>query len=167
MAQTWKNADNLYIKYGTAEGTPGHAGEYEYDGPTRMVELTLDLTTVGSASAIVEDNVYWPVGARLEKVDVVTITAAVGSGAVLNFGIARNSDRSTAIDADGFIAAIPTTSMDTAGETTSLTAGSTYAGALIGTTNPTYVGILVADYDTAAFTAGLVAIRLFWSVPTT
>ena len=55
------------------------------------------------------------------------------------------------------------TAIDTAGETNVIRKGSTGAGALIGTTL-TNAGLLVADYDTAAFTAGEVVVRIRYSV---
>lgn len=160
---TWLNNDGLYLKSGTDAATVNKAGEYELDGPAHLIEATITLSGLTASPVIQSDQVFFPKGARIEKVEVVTQTAATGAGAVLNVGLVRSSDRSTAIDADGFVAALPLASMDAAGETTVLTAGSTYAGSSIGTTTATYVGMITADYDTAAFTAGVVKVRIYYS----
>lgn len=167
MTNTWKNADGLYVKFGTAAADLSEAGEYRFDGGSHLVEVRLDLTTVGSSSAIIDDSFRTGKSWRIEEVTVITDTAATGTGAVLNLGIVK-SDRSTAVDADGLIAALPLANVDTAGETTTLHAGDTYAGALIGTSlaSTAASGYLVADYDTAAFTAGVVRIRIKYSLLT-
>ncbi len=165
MANTYMHGDGTFQKYGTAEATAGAAGEYSTLGPMRMVELTLaDMTTVTATAAIQDDNVWLPVGARIEKVTVIDVTASTGATAVLNIGL-QKEDRSTQLDYDGLVAAIPLASVDAAGETTELVVGSTYAGALIGTTLA-FKGYLTADYDTAAFTAGKVIVRVYFSFPT-
>jgi hypothetical protein len=52
--------------------------------------------------------------------------------------------------------------MDAIGETVTHTNGTTYAGALVGTTVGANPGYLAADYDTAAFTDGTVLIRIYY-----
>lgn len=161
---TWMNNDGLFIKLGTSEAAQGVAGEYRTGGPTRMDEVTLTMTSLTTGPAIVDDNVFLPAGARIEKVEVVTTTASTGATAVLNVGLMR-TDRSTVTAAGGLVAAMPLATVDTAGETTVLTVGATSAGTLIGTTLAN-VNYICADWDTAAFTAGKVLIRIFWSNPT-
>lgn len=162
MVQAWFNPDKLYLKYGPDKATSNKTGEYDYDGPTHYVETVIDLSTLTASPTIISDVYTFPKNARIEKVTVVTQTAATGAGAVLNVGLVQSADRTTAIDADGFVAALPLASMDAAGETTVLVVGSTYAGTSIGTTNAT-VGLITADYDTAAFTAGQVKVRIEYS----
>ena len=89
---------------------------------------------------------------------VVEAVATSGGAAALNVGLVR-LDNTTPIDVDGLVAAAALTTLDTLGEKT---AG---AGALVGTvlTNP---GKIVADYDTAAYTAGTVLVRVKFYVPT-
>lgn len=163
MANTWLNKDGLYLKYGTAQATPNKAGEYCYDGPRHVIEISItDMTkiTATDGSYFVSDQVFFPKNARIESVEVLTETAATGSGAVLNLGLVK-TDRTTEIDFNGFIAALPQTSMTPAGKWTQLHEGDTDAGALIGTTTSN-VGYIVADYDTAAFTAGAIKIRIYY-----
>lgn len=155
----WLNADGLYQKYGTSKADVETAGEYKTFGSNRVIECVLDLTTLGTSPAIISDNLRFPITQQIELVEVFTETAATGTGAVLNVGLIK-ADRSTQLDYDGLVAGLPLTSVDTIGEKTTLNVGSTYAGALIGTATTDVGAYLCADYDTAAFTAGKVRIRV-------
>lgn len=160
---TWMNNDGLYIKYGADEGAVGKAGAYSAMVAGQLVvEVDITLTSLGTGSSILDDNVFIPKGYTITQVEVIATTAATSGGsAALNIGLIRK-DRSTAIDADGLVAALALTAIDATGETTVLRKGSTGAGALIGTvTDATYPGYLVADYDTAAFTAGVVKVKIY------
>lgn len=159
----WYNSDGLYVKFGTEQATASDAGEYRTNGPQRLIELSIDTMTGLTTTGVIQDDVtVLPAGARIEKVEVVTKTAATSAGAAtLDIGII-DTDRSTAIDDDGLVAALALTSIDAAGETTELTKGSTGAGALIGTTLAAN-GLLVASYNTAAYTAGAVKVRIYFS----
>lgn len=165
MTNTWLDPDGLYRKYGTTKAVPNVAGEYKTYGELREIEIKLDLTkvTATDGSYIVSDQVFFPKNVRIEAITVSTDVAGTGTGAVLNLGLVK-TDRATEIDYNGFLAAFPLTSMDSAGETTTITAGGTYAGALIGTVNSTFDGYITADYDTAAFTAGSVFIRIKYNI---
>lgn len=162
---SWNNDDGLYLKYGTEKAVPSTAGEYRLDGPQHMIEVGLDLTQAGASGAVAygTDNVSFPANAIIEKVEIVTKTAADSSGdsGVLNVGLIRR-DRSTEIDFNGILDAFPQASMNAIGETTTLTDGSTYAGVLVGTTVGANPGYLSFDYDTAAFTAGYIFVRIYY-----
>ena len=162
MAQTWKNNDGLYLKFGPTKAVANTAGEYKLDGPEHMIEVKLDLTTLTQTETIQSDQVFFPIDARITKVEVVTHTAAA-TGTAIDVGMIRASDRSTELDYNGLLAAFPTASMNADGETTTLTAGVTYAGAQIGATNSTYVGMISASAtDATAFTAGVIYVRIFY-----
>jgi len=162
----WLNADGLYLEFGTTKPATDAAGDYKGFGSNRVFEVVLDLTTLtATAGATIISNNLRPMGPSMmiEQVEVYTETAATGTGAALNVGLIKQ-DRSTEVDFDGLIAALPLTSMDVLGEKTTLNVGSTYAGALIGAKpTSTETGLyLCADYDTAAFTAGKVRIRVLY-----
>lgn len=160
----WNNPTGPYQKYGTEKTVPNTWGEFKEFGRLCTVEGTLDLTTLATGSTILSDVTYFPKGARIEEVEIVVQTAATSGGAAaLNLGLVR-TDRTTAYDADGFVAALALTALDAAGEKTVLRVGSTSAGAFIGTTLAN-VGLLVADYDTAAYTAGVLKVRIRYYVP--
>lgn len=166
---TWVNNDGLFIKFGADEarsGTAvGWAGEYmdATDG-SHVVEVVLTpMTALVAASTIVSDTVTIPFGAKIESIWLFCDIPATGVGATLNVGLI-DQDRTTAFDSNGFLEAIPLTSMDAVGETTIYTAGVTGAGTLVGATLQN-TGLIVADFDTAAFTAGRVRIRIKYHRP--
>ncbi len=164
---TWMNDDGLYIVTGLEEAAVSKAGEFRNDGPYHVATVTLqDMTDLGTAAAIIDNNTFIPKNARIEKIELVTETAVTSSGSgVLNVGLQKR-DRSTELDYDGLIAAAAVATFNAAGETLSITAGGTAAGALLGTTL-SESGYLTADYDTADFTAGKVIIRVLYRFVTT
>lgn len=166
---TWLNNDGLFIKFGSDEGKVGtaygFAGEYNVlnDG-MHAVEVTLTpMTALTTTGTIVSDSVTIPNGARIHEVIVIAETACTGATATLDVGLI-DQDRSTAFDDDGLVAALAVASIDAAGETNVLRVGSTSAGALIGTTL-TNTGLIVASYNTAAFTAGKVKVVVHYYIP--
>lgn len=165
MVQAWLDNTGLYRKYGPDKAAPTIGGEVLSFGELREVVFTLDLTTVGSSATILSDVQVIPEGVRIEEIEVVTHTAAdsAGDAGVLNLGLIA-TDRSTEIDFNGFIAAAAQTTMDAAGETTVYQIGTTGVGALVGTTT-TATGHITADYDTAAFSAGVLHIRIRYYKP--
>lgn len=167
---TWKNNDGLLVKFGTSEGQVDLGGQFGEDsGSTRITEVKLGYTDVASTDTIPGSGTgtVFPLGARIEKVEVVVETGVTSGGAAtVDVGLVRQSDRTTAISATGLVAAMPKASVDTAGKAVTLIAGSTYAGTLIGT-NLAYAGILTCKYNTAALTAGKVIVRVYWYMPQT
>jgi hypothetical protein len=156
---TWTNSDGLRVLFGTDEAVTGKAGEYCTDGAERVVEVSIAVTPLTTSAVRQDEFVTLPAGAFITKVELVTLVAVTSSGSgVLNVGLQR-LDRTTELDYDGLIAALPVASFNAAGETVSLTEGVTYHGALIGT-ELAYPGYLTADYDTADFTAGTVRVRI-------
>lgn len=163
---TWTNADGLTIYYGADAATLGNGGEYKTFDRSRVIDVEIDLTTLTANPAVIS-RVHFPHGKTLDKVEVITDVAATSGGsAVLNVGFYK-TDGTTAVDADGAVAALPVANINVAGETNTLTAGVTYAGALVGTVvEADEVTVISADYDTAAFTAGRVRLRFYWSKKT-
>lgn len=164
---TWTNNDGLYIKYGVDEATAGTTGEFMVtDGNKHLVEIRIAsmAALTDSTQNILDQHVVIPKNARIEYVEILTTTAVTSGGsAVLDLGLQR-LDRSTELDYDGLLADAPIADYNALGETKRYQVGVAGAGALMGTvlTNP---GYLVATYDTAAFTAGAVTIRLAYSFP--
>lgn len=156
---TWFDSDNLLRKYGVTKATPNIGGDYKTYGEMREIELTLDLTTLTSSAAIINDAVFFPAGVKVQQIIIVASTAATGTGATLDIGLQR-LDRSTEIDYNGFIAAMALTSIDATGEQTTVIPGGTAAGVLMGTTTGTLPGYITANYNTAAYTAGVIRIRI-------
>lgn len=160
----WTNSDGLRIKIGASEANITQGGEYNQTGHVHEVQVRFNLTSLGTATALLEPGIIIPKGARIEQVEVVAETAATSGGsATLNVGLVR-LDNTTAIDEDGLVAALALASINVAGEKNVLTPGITSAGALVGTTLAN-AGKFVADYDTAAFTAGVVLVTVKFYVP--
>lgn len=160
MTATWYNSDGLLVKYGPTEGASGAAGEYEWDGPTRYLELVIaDATTLTSSDVILDYNVVVPKNARIERVEVYVETAFTSGGsATLNVGGFKTD--TSAVDASGgFVAAVPVASL-TAGARIVLDTGASYVGTYVGTA-PTKNVYFSAKYGTAVFTAGKAYIRVF------
>lgn len=170
---SWLNSDGLYIQMGTEEAALVRGGEYTTLGSHRVTEFMVDLVAdCGSSAAILGSatsstygtggyGLELPEGARIEKVEIITMTAATSGGsAVLNIGLVRR-DRTTELDYDGLVAAATLASFNAVGETLTLTAGVSTGGALLGTTLANS-GIVTVDYDTAAFDTGKIHVRVYW-----
>lgn len=160
------NADGLTIKLGPSEAVAGRAGEYRTNTGVRVHEFFINLVDVTSATQTILDyNAGLDKGALIEKVEVETTVTVTGAGATLNLGLVR-TDTTTALDADGLgtAAVLTTTAMATKGTILTYITGTSGAGALIGTAL-LYNGLLVADYDTAVFTAGRITVRVYYSFP--
>lgn len=158
MAYT--NADGLYVKFHKEIATKGKGG-YVVGGDSFLhtVELRINAVDLADAEAIQGDGIVIPAGAVIEQIEVVAETACTSSGsATLDLGLIRQ-DRSTVYDADGLAADIALSSLNVAGEKVTLTAGVATAGALVGTTLANS-GLITASYETAAFTAGVLVVRV-------
>lgn len=154
----WVNSDGLLVKLGAVEATAQKGGATNISGDKREIVFDITMTELTSASAIVQDNLIIPKSARIEEIEIEVLTACTGATAVLNLGTVR-SDRTTTYDENGLVDAATVASLDTAGKRLNIIYGSDYDGAQIGTTLA-YNGLIVADYDTAAFTAGLIRVRV-------
>ncbi len=160
----WINSDGLRVRLGNTEAEVTRGGEVQGTDKRQFV-FVIDLANLGSSSALLEDTtgVIIPSGLRIDEVEVLNETAATGANATLNLGLVRQ-DTTTTYDADGLLVAAPRTDWDAAGETLIYRVGTTGVGALVGTTLANS-GYLVADYDTAAFTAGRIRVTIRGHVP--
>lgn len=171
---TWTNSDGLFIKFGDAEKNKTFGGSYCTYGPQHITEMRIDLTDLTSSAAIYPVNtvgVELPSGAFIESVEsYAEVLATSGGAATFDFGLIR-LDRTTELDYNGLLAAVPLAQMNEAGEKNiflgagdTLPSGLTGQGALIGTALAN-AGILTANYNTAAFTAGKLIVRVYWYTP--
>lgn len=164
----WLNQDGMIVKFGSNEASADRGGEYPFDGgPQRILELKFDYTDFTSNVTIPGSGQgsALPKGAFIEKVEVFAEVAVTSGGsATIDVGGAK-SDYTTLTSQTAFIAALPKASVATAGVTTTLHAGDTYAGAAIGTklSDITYVTV---DYNVAALTTGKIVVRIYYYMPT-
>jgi hypothetical protein len=160
---TWVNEDGLRVVLGTDEATPGKAGTVYDGGNKHVAEVEFDLTDLNtSTDTILDYNVVVPKNARIEAVEVITVTAAnsAGDAATLDLGLIKTSDYTDDIDQNGLVATGLQASMDPAGDKQILTTGGV-AGALIGTTL-TENGVISGKAGTEAFTAGRIRVRVIY-----
>ena len=156
----WTNDDGLFLQYGTDKATPTTGGDYRSPGELRDVEFDVDLTTQTTSSAIIDgvETTFLSSGVIIEQVEVVAIEGAAG-GTSVSIGLV-GMDRSTTPSngATAFVSALVTSTINTAGEKTIITAGTTYAGNYVGLAAP------VSGYFTAkvagTFTDGVIRVRV-------
>lgn len=151
----------LYIKIGPEVAVPQVGGEYKTYAELREIELTLNLTatSVIITPVIMSDTIFFPKNVQVQEVELYTSTLVAGATGTLNVGLV-GTDRTTVIDAAAFLSAFPLGS-SAQGTKTLVVKGSAGAGTYItaGTVSPT-IGYITADWDTAAFTAGTIKIRI-------
>ena len=158
---TWLNQDGLVVQFGAREAQAGRVGEYRSVGPQRFVEFNVDLVSLTSTATIQSFNTMLPRNARIERVEVIAQTAATSGGAAtLSVGLVR-TDTTTNVSDTALVNALALTAIDAAGETSNLIVGATGAGGSIGTSlaNNAYI---TARWNTAAFTAGQLRIRIYY-----
>lgn len=162
----WLDNTGLYQKYGLEQTTTQAGGEYRTNAELREIEFKIDLTTLTATPAIVAgaDNINFPAGFVIEQVEVIVDTAGAGATATLDVGLQR-LDRTTEIDYQAFVKGAAVATL-TAGNKITIIKGSTAVGDFVGTgtavANPGYI---TANYNTAAFTAGVVVIRVKYRKP--
>lgn len=167
MAQNWLNNDNLFIQYGSDKTAVETGGEYRSQGQTRVLEVLIDLTTLTSTAAIQSNTTFFGPGLSnsntwfIEAVEVDAETAALG-GTSFSVGFIQ-LDRATipANYSTALVNAMTNAAMTPAGTRLTLTAGSAFAGGLIGSapaaaTGPYYITALAAG----TFTTGKVRVRI-------
>ena len=165
----WLNSDSLYLKFGTDKATANKAGENVTVGALREIEVKIDLTALTQSETVQSDQVFFPIGARIQEVETIAITGAV-TGTAIDLGLIR-TDRTTEIDYDGLLAAAPTANMNSAGERSlyqvavTIPTGLTGTGALVGTTTSNVGYITCSRTDATAFTAGLIVVKIRYFVP--
>lgn len=143
------------------------AGELSSEqGDFRIWEVIIDLVNTTTGSAILEDtqDVVFPSGLFIDDVTVFAEVAATSGGsATLNIGLIRQ-DRSTTYDASAFLAAAPLADYNAVGKQKQYAIGVTGVGTKTGTVLANS-GVLVADWDTAAFTAGRIRVLIRGHIP--
>lgn len=151
----WTNKDGL-THFFAGELRQFEGGELPAAGANRTIVAKFnaaDLTT--TATSIGDPFVIVPRNSVIESVEVISETALVG-GTSVTVGL-KKLDGSE-LDHDGLVSALVIASLNVDGEKNTLTAGTTSAGALVGTetTVPGYLSIL----GDGTFSAGTVVVRV-------
>lgn len=166
----WVNSDGLRVKFPPASLVKSTGGEYRRYGSQHVTEFDVDYTQValGTSATVVyilDYEVVIPNTAVVEKIEFITGTAWA-TDTSLSVGTVRRSDFTTIIDADGLVDALVLGARDLAGETTVITAGSTYAGVLVGAQplDATYDAVICVCFESgAAPTAGTGQLKIYWT----
>lgn len=155
---SWRNNDGLLLQYGTEKAIPTTGGDFRSPGELRVVEVQIDLTKLTTSPQIADNakTTFFGQDMFIEQVEVVADVAATG-GTSFSVGL-LDLDGSTVLSNTAFVNAALLATVDTAGEKTVLTKGSTGAGAYIGGTSakPGYISALAAG----TFNAGKVTVRI-------
>jgi hypothetical protein len=154
----WLNNDGLYIKFGPSEADPTKGGSYKTLGDVRETEVRLVLKDLTSSAAIIADTTVIPEGAFIEEVTLEVEVAAAGSSSTLSVGLIK-TDRTTNISDTALVAAQTLATIDAAGNRVTLIGESGTAGTKVATTLADS-GLVTAKYGTAAFTDGIVRVRV-------
>jgi hypothetical protein len=157
-ASLWANSDGLVVGFGARDAETTGSAKVSVGGMRQQVVVRLKLSELGDTldtNDLVNAPII-PAGALLESARLFVESAAAGTNAVLDIGIAKAVD-STDIDDDGIDVAIATTTL-VDGYTT-LCDGAKIA------TELAYNSKVYASYDTAAFTSGVVVITVEYVVP--
>ena len=166
----WVNNDGLRWKFGAAQAVKGNAGEYRMNSSQHLTEFDIDYTMVAQGTSattvfILDYDSVLPNTAVVEKIEFITGTAWA-TDTSLSVGTVRRSDFTTIIDADGLVDALILSTRDLAGETTTITAGSTYAGVLVGAQplDATYDSVVCVCFESgSAPTAGTGQLKIYWT----
>jgi hypothetical protein len=157
----WQDPDGLFRQYGTSKAVPTTAGDYLSYGEWRDIEFTVTLSALSATPTIIANTTFLGTNVFIESVNVDMEVAAAG-GTSLSVGTMR-LDRSTVVSNTNIVNALVTASM-TQGASTTMTGGSTSAGALVGTTVTTAQLPDGAAYITATaagtFTTGVAKVRI-------
>lgn len=166
---------NLYLKFGTPKVAISPWGDYVSFGSNRVIEGTVDLTTITAGNTlIVSDVSFFPALASgqlfIEQVEAVAETGATG-GTSFSLGLI-DSDRSTIPSgySTSLINGALTATVATAGNKVIYNAGSTGAGSLIGSApaiqTPVAPDLVNSYYITCTvagtFTAGKIRFRIYY-----
>ncbi len=176
----WVSPDGIVHTFGTHDTTT-YPGASEGAGVGQFKEVVLklpDLTLLGTdATAYTAGNYVTsakiPGNATIQEVWITTDTAATSAGAadllLGTFTVSSTTKALVAVDADGLAAAADSALSDfsVAGETMILgkAAGAAQLGkTLANAADSTTPVVVAATYVTAAFTAGAVTARIFYTV---
>lgn len=160
---SWRNADGLVVYFGPREAVPGNAGEHSVEGPTRLVETLIDLSTLTTSAQYLDQFVSIPKGAFIEQVELeVLVTPVSGGSGTLSFGL-KQSDQTTNISDTALVNAATYASIQTNGAGTKIlySKGATGAGGSIGTALA--ANGLITALVSSTYSAGRVALRVRYS----
>lgn len=167
---TWANPDGLKVGFGTRSVQTNTLVVSGASGAKKSGYMVIDYsgledTDSVTAAGISEQSYVIPRGSLITDANFVVHTAFAGATATLDIGT-YDSDLSSiaADDADGIDVDIAVTAIDAVGDTIQCDGALVNAAVLCGATSNSDV-VVVAAYQTAAFTAGRGVLYLEWQEP--
>lgn len=154
----WNNADGLRVRFPN-DDREAHGGEYPGAGTLRTIEVEFDFANIGTSATVLDYNIIVPSNSRIQEVVVIAETAATAATS-FDFGLTR-LDGTTELDNDGLVNDILLANLNVNGEQNTITAGTTFAGALVGT-ETTRAGLLNATRTgTAGVGHGILQVKVY------
>ena len=176
---SWYDNDGLLRQYGTQKANPTTAGDYLSYGDTREIEVTITLANLTTTANLIALTTFMPAGTNtfIESVTLETdVGMVVASGATaISVGLGyipasptystignASLPSVTSISDTAFVNGALNATFTTPGQQSILTAGSTGAGAYIGSnsTTTTQANYLTAKSVGGTYSAGSVKVRI-------
>lgn len=176
---SWFDPDGLLRQYGTQKANPTTAGDYLSYGDTREIEVTISLANLTTTSNLIALTTFMPAGTNvfIEEVTYDTeVGMVVSSGATAfsvglgyiaypaTYSVIGNASLPaiTTISDTAFVNGALNATVTTPGQRTTLIAGSTGAGAYIGSQSTTtaQANYLTAKSVGGTYSAGTVKVRI-------
>lgn len=175
VAGSWLDNDGKFRQYGTSKAVPEVGGDFLSYGETRVIEVTIDLTTLTTSPLAQSYTTFFPASNTQLFVERVVYDTEIGmtaSGATainvgtgfMTPGTLTNPPAMTAISNTAFINGALNATFTTAGQQTILTTGSTGAGGYIGTTSAdqTHKNYITAMSIGGTYTTGKIKVRIYY-----
>jgi hypothetical protein len=174
LSPPYLNADGLMVRYGTSEAVVEKGGDVNTYGDLHVARFKVDYADVAlgvdathlyvlSYNTVLPDNCV-PVWT---KFTVTTAWDSTSSDVTLDFGTIKASDY-TIVDADGLMAAVAKSSIDTLGAmvdayvSDSLPAAATYDGAQLGTVLSDGPYLVTCNWNANAPTVGAGILEVYY-----
>lgn len=177
---SWMDNDGMLRQYGTQKAIPTTAGDYLAYGEMRVAEVTINLADLTTTAQLAALTTFIPTGVGqvfVEQVEIDTeVGMTVGSATAFSVGLGyvvtppasysvvggRSLPAVTTISDTAFVNGALNATVTTAGQKTILTAGSTGAGAYIGTASSTtnQANYITAKSVGGTYTGGVVKVRI-------
>lgn len=181
---SWTNSDGLYLQFGTTKATVETGGEFRMPGANRVLEVDINLANLTTSSAnattpvVISNTAFFPAGQNIQ-IERCELLCVNGTTTTCNLSLGLVQDDRTTIPSTGgqtaFVNAVTSSTISTAGDIISFTAGTASAGGLIGNyevqwntnaqtsgSSNSVGGYLTANLGSATSGVGLYRARIFY-----
>jgi hypothetical protein len=158
--QNFLDNDGLLRKYGTDKTVPTSAGEYRMPGELREIEFMLDISKLTTTDQIINDQVFFPKTAWVEKV-VIDVQVAGATITALNIGLTSTARDSATTTSNAFLDAEVVATL-ALGKIITYDATTTHHGVALGTALSTNAPGYITANITGSTGTGLLKVRIFY-----